>query len=96
MTIIQDGANLVHSDQYVPFLHLFVFVVGQYDINITGIEWQYERTVEDVLTTRDTDDIIDLPKQRMMSVILPLTLAGSAVLIILMGCLGVLFHFMKR
>ena len=65
MTIIQDGANLVHSDHYVPFPNLFVFVVGQYDINITGIEWQYERAVEDVLTKRDTDDIIDLPKQRM-------------------------------
>ena len=82
-----------------PFA-LFVFVVAQYELNITGVSWYHNRKVEEELLTNSTEERNNLQQKDQAhdasSIILPLALAGLAVLLILMGCLGALFYIKKR
>ena len=72
--------NLSFISLVSPFA-LFVFTVAQYDLNITDVSWYHTRAVEE---------------EDASSIILPLALAGLAVLLILIGCLGALFYIKKR
>ena len=71
---------------------LFVFVVAQYELNITDVSWYHTRKVEEELLTSSTEG----RAHDASSIALPLASAGLAVLLILMGCLGALFYFNKR
>ena len=79
---------------------LFVFTVAQYYLNITGVSWYPARKVEDELLTNSTVGRNNLQQKDQAhdasSIILPLALAGLAVLLMLIGCLGVLFYIKKR
>ena len=79
---------------------LFVFVVAQYELNITDVSWYHTRKVEDELLTNSTEGGNNLQQKDQAhdasSIALPLASAGLAVLLILMGCLGALFYFNKR
>ena len=78
---------------------LFVFVVAQYELNITDVSWYHTRKVEEELLTNSTEGRNNLQQKdqaHASSIILPLALAGLTVLLILMGCLGALFYFKKR
>ena len=82
-----------------PFA-LFVFVVAQYELYITDVSWYHTRKVEDELLTNSPEGRNNLQQKDQAhdasAIILPLALAGLAVLLILMGCLGALFYFTKR
>ena len=79
---------------------LFVFVVAQYELNITDVSWYHTRKVEDELLTNSTEGRNNLQQKDQAhdasSIALPLASAGLAVLLILMGCLGALFYIKKR
>ena len=81
-----------------PFAPFVFVVVGQFEFNIRDVPWYHTRTVEDGLLTNSTEERNNLKKDHAptSSIILPLALAGLAVLVILIGCLGALFHFKKR
>ena len=77
-----------------------MFVVAQYDLNITGVSWYHTRKVEDESLTNSTEGG-DNQQQKdqahdASSIALPLASAGLVVLLILMGCLGASFYFNKR
>ena len=79
---------------------LFVFVVAQYELNITDVSWYHTRKVDEELLTNSTEGGDNLQQKDQAhdasSIALPLASAGLAVLLILMGCLGALFYFNKR
>ena len=79
---------------------LFVFVVAQYELYISDISWYHTRRVEDELLTNSPEGGSNLQQKDQAhdasAIILPLALAGLAVLLILMGCLGALFYINKR
>ena len=79
---------------------LFVFVVAQYELNITEVSWYHTRNVDEELLTHSTERRNNLQQKDQAhdasAIILPLALAGLAVLLILMGCLGALFYINKR
>ena len=81
-------------------LPVFVFVVAQYELNITGVSWYHTRKVEDELLTHSTEGRNNIQQKdqdhEASSIALPLALAGLAILLILMGCLGALFYIKKR
>ena len=92
-------SNLSFKSLLSPFA-LFVFTVAQYDLNVTGVSWNHTRKVEDELLTNSTVGRNNLQQKNQdhdaSSIALSLALAGSAVLLVLMGCLGALFYIKKR
>ena len=77
-----------------------MFVVAQYELNKTEVSWYHTRKVEDELLTNSTEGGNNLQHKDQAhdasSIVLPLALAGLAILLILMGCLGALFYIKKR
>ena len=85
----------------LSFKSFLPFAVAQYELNITDVSWYHHtRKVDEELLTNSTEGG-DNQQQKdqahdASSIALPLALAGLAVLLILMGCLGALFYFNKR
>ena len=91
--------NLSFKPLFLSFA-LLMFVVAQYELNITDVSWYHTRKVDEELLTNSTEGGNNLQHKDQAhdasAIALPLALAGLAILLILMGCLGALFYFNKR